>query len=122
METPTPIPPALIRNNIYALLAPVSGAIALLGNCLTFGSIVVPGLPFLCATISGIFSLIALALGIVALLQLRKSDQKGRGLAITGVVLGVLGVITACVLPFIGTALWTLFGLNVGTALGVPLK
>lgn len=122
METPTPIPPAFIRNNIYALLAPISGGLAFLGNCLTFGSLIVPGLPFLCATISGVFSLISLALGIVGLVQVKQTRQKGRGLAIAGVVLGLLGAITACVLPFIGTALWALFGIQVGNVIGYPIK
>jgi len=122
MENPAPLPQAFIRNNIYALLSPVTGGVAALGNCLTFGSLIVPGLPFLCATISGIFSMISLALGITGLVQIKKSGQKGRGLAITGIVLGILGAITACILPFVGAALWAVFGLQVGSAIGIPIK
>jgi Domain of unknown function (DUF4190) len=122
METPQPIPPALIKNNIYALLSPISGGVAFLGNCITLASIVVPGLPFLCATISGLFSLGALVTGIVGLVQVKKTGQKGRGLAITGIVLGVLGVLTACLLPFIGTAIWAALGWQVGDALLVPVE
>ena len=120
METPQPIPPVLIKNNIYALLSPIGGGAAFLGNCITLVSIVVPGLPFLCATFSGLFSLSALVTGIVGLVQVKKTGQKGRGLAITGVALGVLGIITACLLPFIGTVIWTALGWQAGDALLVP--
>lgn len=33
MESPKPIPPALVKNNIYAVLSPISGGLAFLGNC-----------------------------------------------------------------------------------------
>ena len=119
MENPNPIPRALLRQNIYALLALVGGLLAFLGNCLTTLSIIIPGLPFLCGTISGIFSLLALALGITGLVQVKKSREKGRGMALAGLLLGILGVISACIIPFVGTALWAAFGMNIDNILGL---
>jgi len=120
METPQPLPPALVKNNIYALLSALGGGVAFLCNCITLLSIIVPGLPFLCATISGLFSLGALITGVVGLMQVKKTGQKGKGLALTGIVLGVVGVISACLLPFIGVAIWAALGWQVGDALLVP--
>jgi hypothetical protein len=122
MEVPRPIPPALEKNNLYALLSPISGGVAGLGNCITLFSVIIPGLPFLCATISGMFSLGALVTGIVGLTQVRKGGQKGKGLAITGLVLGILGILVSCIIPFVGTALWAAMGWQVGDALLVPIE
>ncbi len=122
METPRPIPPALVRNNIYAVLSPISGGLAFLGNCLNLVLAIIPGLPFLCTTVNGLFSLGALATGIVGLVQIKQSGQKGRGLSITGLVLGALGLMAACIIPLLGTALWALLGWRVGDTILVPIQ
>ncbi len=122
MESPQPIPSALEKNNIYALLSPINAALALLGSCVTLFSLLVPGLPFLCATISGLFSVGAVLTGGVGLMQIKHSGQKGRGLAITGIVLGILGILTACILPFIGTAVWAALGYTIGDTILVPIQ
>lgn len=122
METPQPIDPALDKNNLYALLSPISGALAFLGNCISLVFAVIPGLPFLCATINGLFSLGALITGIVGLVQIKYTGQKGRGLGITGIVLGVLGLIGACLIPLIGTAVWAALGWGARDVLLVPIQ
>ena len=122
METPQPIDPALDKNNLYALLSPISGALAFLGNCISLVFAIIPGLPFLCATINGLFSLGALITGIVGLVQIKYTGQKGRGLGITGIVLGVLGLIGACLIPLIGTAVWAALGWGARDVLLVPIQ
>jgi hypothetical protein len=121
MENPNPIPRALLRQNIYALLALIGGLLAFIGNCFTLLSIIIPGLPFVCGTISGIFSLLALVLGIVGLVQIKKSGEKGRGMALAGLLLGVLGVISACAIALAGTTLWAVYGPEIATDLGLPI-
>ena len=122
METPQPIDPALDKNNLYALLSPISGALAFLGNCISLVFAIIPGLPFLCATINGLFSLGALITGIVGLVQIKYTGQKGRGLGITGIVLGFLGLIGACLIPLIGTAVWAALGWGARDVLLVPIQ
>jgi MFS family permease len=120
METPQPMPPTLIRNNLYALLSPISGVLAFVGNCINLVFAVIPGLPFLCGTFNGVFSLGALITGIVGLVQLKHTPQKGRGLAITGILLGTLGLIASCLIPLIGTAILAALGWRIGDTLLVP--
>lgn len=43
--------------------------------------------------ICGLGSLLAVVLGIIALAQIKRSRQQGRGLAIAGIVLGALGLL-----------------------------
>ncbi len=57
-------------------------------NALAIASLVL-GIIWIC----GLGSLLALILGIVALSQIKKSGASGRGLAIGGIVLGVLGIL-----------------------------
>jgi len=122
METPQTVPPALVKNNIYAVLSLVGGIVAFISNCITLVSVLVPTLPFLCATISGLFSLGAVLTGIVGLIQVKNSGQKGKGFAIAGLVLGILNLITACVIPFVGTALWAALGIGIGDTILVPVE
>jgi hypothetical protein len=120
METHQPIPPGLVKNNIYAVLSLSGGIMSLAANCFTLVSVLVPGLPFLCATISGLFSLGAVLTGSVGLAQIKHGGQKGKNYAIAGLVLGILGVISACLIPFIGTAIWAALGIGIGDAIIVP--
>lgn len=46
----------------------------------------------------GIGAILALILGIVSLNQISRSGQSGKGLAIAGIVLGSVGIITLIVL------------------------
>ena len=68
-------------------------------NALAIASLVL-GILWVC----GLGSLLALILGIVALSQIKKSGASGRGLAIAGIVLGVLGILATA-----------------GTAIGIAL-
>jgi hypothetical protein len=122
MENSNPVPPALVKNNLYALLSPINGGLAFLGNCLNLVLAIIPGIPWVCGTINGMFSLGALVTGVVGLIQIRHGGQKGKGLAITGIVLGTLGLIAACIIPLIGTAVLAALGLEVGDALLVPIE
>ena len=126
MSNHPPVPPALVKNNLYALLSPINGALAFLGNCLNLFLALIPGMPFLCAAINGLFSLGALATGIVGLVQVKHSGQKGKGLAITGILLGSLGLIAACLIPLMGTAVLTailaFLGIEIGDAILVPIQ
>jgi len=115
-------PPA--RNSIYAVLSPVNGALAFLGNCLNLFSSIIPGLPVLCGVISGLFSLGALVTGFVGLFVIKHSNgaQKGKQFAIAGIILGALGLIAACLIPLIATSLWAALGLQLGDLLLVPIE
>lgn len=119
-----PIIPPPVKNSIYAILSPINGVLAFLGNCLSLFSSIVPGLPVFCGVISGLFSLGALVTGFVGLLMIRNSNsaQKGKGLAITGIVLGALGLIAACLIPMLATSLWAALGLELGDLLLVPVE
>lgn len=55
--------------------------------------------------ICAVFSLTAAICGIIAKIQIKKSDEKGKGIALTGIIVGIIGFIistyTLCVLEAI---------------------
>jgi hypothetical protein len=63
------------------------------------------------ALVTGVLGLgpVALVLGVVALVRLRRSDRRGRGLAVAGTVLGVLGTLAwaAVVTVLVATSIAT---------------
>jgi hypothetical protein len=112
------------KTNIYAILSLIEGGLAFLSNCISVLAIAIPPTPIVCATASGMLSLGALVTGMVGLVQVKRvgNMQKGKGLAIAGIVLGVLGLIGACLIPLLGTALWGAFGLQILNMILVPVE
>jgi MFS family permease len=119
-----PVPFQTSKTNIYAILSLIEGGLAFLSNCISLLMIVIPAVPFVCGVASGMCSLGALVTGMVGLVQVKREGnmQKGKGLAIAGIILGVLGLIGACLIPLLGTALLATFGLQIGNMLLVPAK
>ncbi|KAF0106299.1 MAG: RDD domain containing protein [Anaerolineaceae bacterium] len=106
MESPIVQPvPSSARNNKLATAGLVTGILALLSYCL---SIVISffqslWLPIILMGSGALLSLASLITGIIGLVQVNKSqgEQKGKGFAITGIVLGGLGVLAICILPIV---------------------
>jgi hypothetical protein len=117
------VPPAP-KANLYASLSPVNAALAFFGNCLNLFAAIIPGLPIIIGVITGLFSLGALITGLVGLSQIKRSQgaQKGRSWAVTGIALGALGLLAACLIPLLATSLWAALGLELGDLLLVPVE
>lgn len=87
----TPTPPSEPGLNPYAGATPVAPAAAKM-NVLAIISLV--------GSIIG-FSLIASVLGFVALSQIKKTGESGRGLAIAGVIIGIVATVFYLVLAIV---------------------
>jgi uncharacterized membrane protein len=71
------------KSNTLAVTSFVLGAAQLLGWIL-----ILPGL---------VAAILAIVFGFVSINQIKRSGERGRGLAITGTVLGILGIVVALV-------------------------
>jgi hypothetical protein len=104
------------RNNLLALASGILGlasiAVSLLG---LLASLLLPMAFLVFCGLSLLMNLVALVLGIIGLVQLKSHpEQKGKGLAITGIVFGALSLILLCLLPVLGTAILAILGPVVG--------
>lgn len=90
------------KTNILALVSVVSGGLALLSALVSLVLSFLAAVPgFICASVSGLFALAAIVTGIIGLVQVNRegNTEKGKGLAIAGLALGVLGLLAACLVP-----------------------
>ncbi len=113
MEMPaTPLPEQPVRrNNGPAIAAGWSGIGSVVIFLIGFGvSFAFPGVQSFCLGIGGLACLAGFILGIIGLVQIKRHlDQKGKGWAITGIVIGAFFV---CAAPVF--AIMLLLGPTVG--------
>jgi len=124
-ETPT-VEQMLVsqKRNVYAFLSAIGGGLAFVGNCLSLVLMIVPGVSYICGVVNGLFSIAALTTGTVGLTQVNRSRgaETGKGFAVTGIVLGTLGVLASCLIPLLGTAILAALGFHLGDQILVPVE
>ncbi|MGI9008188.1 MAG: DUF4190 domain-containing protein [Streptosporangiaceae bacterium] len=86
-----PVPGPSRSSNTMAVVAFVLGLVQFIGWII----FLLPGL---------IAAILAIVLGFVSLKQIRRTGEGGRGLAITGVILGFAGIVIVAILVAIGVA------------------
>ncbi|BDZ49121.1 hypothetical protein GCM10025867_13620 [Frondihabitans sucicola] len=52
----------------------------------------------------GVISLVALVLGLLGRRQIAGSGQRGRGLALAGIILGIIGIVLEVILIIVGAS------------------
>jgi hypothetical protein len=88
---PLPRPGIRPRTNMMAVTSLVLGVVQFAGWFI----FLLPGL---------LAAILAIVLGFVSMTQMRRAGESGRGLAITGIVLGFLGIIVVGILAIVGIA------------------
>jgi hypothetical protein len=108
METPVmqaPPPPAT-KTNSLSVVSLITGIVGFISMCLG----VIPFLGWVCYGISGLAAIAALITGFIGINKMKASGEKGRGMAITGIVFGALGLLGVCVMIIISVALGPVIG------------
>jgi predicted PurR-regulated permease PerM len=88
---PVPQPGIGRRTNTLAVTSLVLGVVQFVGWFI----VLLPGL---------LAAILAIVLGFVAMKQVSRSGESGRGLAISGVILGFLGIVVVGILIIVGYA------------------
>jgi hypothetical protein len=99
METPLPPTPALTqKTNILAIISLVTGIVGLLGICVALF------LPIVGPICVGVLAIAAVVTGFIGMSQAGKNGEKGKGMAIAGLIIGIVSLLAACLIG-VGTAL-----------------
>jgi uncharacterized membrane protein len=96
-------------------------------------NLVLPGIGSACGCGLGLLmGIVGLILGIIGQAQIKnRPGEKGKGMAVTGIIIGILSVLAICVIPVVlvlgGGAILTFLGPQIGniftqitSALGTP--
>ena len=118
--TPAPLPPLETgpKNNTMSLVSLISGVVGILSSCV--GPFVVtfflPVLAIFCVGGGALLGVASLVTGIIGTSQVSKSAgaEKGKGMAITGIVLGAINIIIPCALVMLMPALAIILGPAIG--------
>lgn len=131
---PEPLPPpveARPKNNTMATISLIAGIVGVLSSCI--GPFVVtlflPVLAVFCVGGGGLLGIASLVTGIIGTSQINKSAgaQKGKGMAIAGIVLGAINILIPCalvvfmpvLLAFLGPVIGDVFS-QINSSLVVP--
>ncbi len=108
METPVaPVPPVpSSKTNVLSIISLVAGILGLLGMCLGF----LPIVGWFCSVPGGLFGLTAVVLGVLGINQVKATGDKGKGMAIAGLILGVLTLLGLCVYVIISIVAGPIIG------------
>jgi len=130
METPIqpvqPVPPPAPsqKGNTQAIISLVTGLLGFLTLCISMFLVIVPVVKWLCPALGGLFGLVGVITGFLGMNGAKALEGKGRGLAIAGLVLGILAILGVCVVVILniaaGQAIGNIFsqitsGLNSGS-------
>jgi FtsH-binding integral membrane protein len=100
MESPVPPLPEQIehKNNGLAIAAGWLGIGAIVSIIIGIAvNLAASGIGGICAGLGALAGLVGFILGIIGLVQINKNPgQQGKGMAITGIVIGALGI---CLVP-----------------------
>ena len=107
--------PSVKRNTlsfVSFILALVSAGLLVLGFLLAF---LFPS-ALLCSGAGLLIGPVALILGIIGLVQVNRSAgaEAGKGMAITGIVIGAITVLLICLSPVLATAILMILGPAIG--------
>lgn len=86
-------PPPATKTNVMSVVSLVVGILGLLGMCAGF----IPGaFGYVCLGLSVLLAIIAIVTGFLGMSQVGKTGEKGKGLAIAGLVVGLIALLAAC--------------------------
>jgi len=88
METPVSPAPAQ-KTNVLSIVSLVTGIIGFLSICAAW-------IPVAGQVCMGLFGLASIITGFIGLGQAKRNMEKGKGMAIAGIILGVLALIGLC--------------------------
>jgi hypothetical protein len=121
-------PPPATKTNVLTIVSLVGGILGLLGMCISVFASLIPVFGSICLGLSGILAVIALITGFLGMGQANKNAEKGRGMAVTGIILSVIALLGVCLLgivqifasSFLGTILSQISSGMMNSGLFVP--
>ena len=85
------------KTNILTIISLVTGIVGCLSGCLALFVLAIPIVNFVCMGFLVLFGLAGIITGFIGMNQIKRTNEKGRGMAIAGIILGVLTLTSLCI-------------------------
>jgi tetrahydromethanopterin S-methyltransferase subunit C len=114
---PMPAPGPSAKTNVLSIISLIVGVLGLLGVCVAF---FIPVAGPIC---DGLLAIAAVVTGFIGMSQVGKTGEKGKGMAIAGLIMGFLALLAACLMgvgtAFLGPVIGNVFS-QINSSLSVP--
>ena len=111
---PAPPAPSPTKTNVLAIISLVAGILGLLAICASGLTAIIPVIGLVVAICNGILAIGALVMGFIGMNQNKTTGQKGRVMAIIGLVLGIVALLAACLIGIAPSILVGILGPSIG--------
>jgi tetrahydromethanopterin S-methyltransferase subunit C len=112
-----PAPAPATKTKVLSIVSLIAGIVGLLGVCVAFF------LPVVGPICDGLLAIGAVVTGFIGMSQVGKTGEKGKGMAIAGLITGFLAVLAACLMgvgtAFLGPVIGNVFS-QINSSLSVP--
>ena len=93
MESKTKIETTTQKTNVLTIVSLVTGIVGFLSICFSF----IPGISYICMGVMGLCGVAGIVTGFLGMNQIKNTLEKGKGMAIAGIILGILTLLSLCV-------------------------
>jgi hypothetical protein len=103
----TPVPPEpepsspVGKTNTLSIISLITGIVGLIAPCIAFVISLIPVVNIICGLICPLIPVAALVTGFIGNNKIKTSGEKGRGMAIAGIIMGAIGFLVYCLLLFL---------------------
>ncbi|MBE3066692.1 MAG: DUF4190 domain-containing protein [Chloroflexi bacterium] len=105
-QLPSVFPPAPVKTNVLSIVSLVGGILGVLSLCASF----IPFVGLVCIGLGVLCAIVSLFTGFIGLGQIKINAEKGKGMAIAGIIMAGITLLGLVVMVIVNLVLGPIIG------------